>query len=122
MKIVSLTFDNTNKTFHYMKGGKAKTLNINEALRMIKPEQHTFKSKREGLVYTIQSLTNGQLTNYIRIIEKYTDYNLICQQYMDYMDYKKHLPTIDDIYNDCYEMHYLSLILEKIKRRNERNK
>jgi hypothetical protein len=119
MKIVSLTFDSGNKTFTYMKGGKTKNLNINEALGMIQPEQHTFKSKREGLVYTIQSLTNGQLTNYLRIIEKYTNCNLIGQEYMDF---KKHLPTIDDKYNDCYEMHYLSLIFEKIKRRNERNK
>jgi hypothetical protein len=118
MKIVSLTFDDESKKFKYMKGGKAKTLNINEALRMIKPEQHTFTSKREGLVYTIQSLTNGQLLNYIRIIEKYTDYNLIGQEYMDF---RKHLPTIDDSYQDCYEKHYLSLIFEKIKRRNERN-
>jgi len=119
MKIISLTFDDENKKFKYMKGSKEQTLNINEALRMIEPEQHNFTSKREGLIYTIQSLTNGQLTNYIRIIEKYTDYTLVGQEYMDF---RKHLPTIHDSYKNCYEKHYLSLIFEKIKRRNERNK
>ena len=119
MKIVSLTFDDESKKFTYMKGGKTKNLTINEALVMIEPEKHTFKSKREGLIYTIQSLTNGQLSNFIRIFEKYTDYNLIGQEYMDF---RKHLPTIHDSYKNCFEKHYLSLIFEKIKRRNERNK
>jgi len=121
MKIVSLRFNNQTKKFTYMKGGIDKQLTIAEAFSMIRPESHTFESKREGLKYTIQSLTNGQLTHYLKIIEKYTNYNLVGQEYMDF---QKHLPTIDsEKYSDCYESHYLAIILEKINRKmQERNK
>jgi hypothetical protein len=101
-----------------MKGGKTQTLNINEALCMIQPEKHIFYSMREGIPYTIESLADGQINNYIRIIKQYTSQDLMPWAYMGA---ERHLPKISDEYKNDYSKHYIALIYTKILRRETEN-
>lgn len=117
MKNKTLLYDSETKIFTYVSGSKRDKLTLPEALSFIQPEKHIFYSMREGIPYTIESLTDGQINNYIRIIEKYTSPDLMP---LIYMQADRHLPRIADDYND-YSKHYITLIYTKILRREAKN-
>ena len=118
MKNKTLLYDSENKIFTYVSGSKREELTLPEALSFIQPEKHIFYSMREGIPYTIESLTDGQINNYIRIIEKYTSPDLMP---LIYMQADRHLPRISDDYENDYSKHYITLIYTKILRREATN-
>ena len=117
MKNKSLIFDTEKHVFTYISGAKRDELSLSQAEALIQPSKHIFISMRESIPYTIESLTNGQLTNYIRIIEKYTSQDLIA---WTYMDAHKHLPRISEDYKNDYSQHYIALIYIKILRKERK--
>ena len=118
MKNKSLIFDNEKHVFTYISGAKREELSLSQAEAFIQPSKHIFISMRESIPYTIESLTNGQINHYIRIIEKYTSQDLIAWAYMDA---PKHLPRISEDYKNDYSQHYIALIYTKILRREAKN-